>query len=1625
MSTQLVQDIVTAVHRASALDVNASTVASNFQNIETVLNLTGFVKNALNGVPNNTEHFDMDSEIALLHSEDSEFARQGVSTPLKERLPTPQERIMWEKYNSGKIPQQMVDAATNKGRTFVRTSSMYRADVATRSALARDLLTQLSGVKHTVSALNRAATLWEELSHTEQQLTKAREDEEQDALTSTSLDAKGLASHLKRLESTTLDLDSEQQPKYSAAVRIKNGIVVEFDNVQAYVSSSLNEQLVLHTVKKMVANQFGWSLSSSWITTSNSLSAEEGVLSASIRFDAPTMSAAKRIAASLQKFATAGRTMSSNVVLTGALDHAKTTKMTVRWSEDFSQHIEVGTVAAQLSKPQSLTVLEAPMSAATDSAADGTHTGNSTANTTSTAAGTPTPGIQEKANDDWYLDLNNNNGASPSKDSILLATVWEGPSMAATFFDTIVAPIASAERAADQAHKEQQLAQQQLIASELELKTLNIREKAIHHLLEAVDKLSMEGQSEIVDKNVLRTASILTLHNQHGPASVEHARATIATIVQNSLQNVHQTTLDAKKAEQKLAQTVHTRWNTQPMETPINTAHEQNLQDKNNDVKLMDLLATDKLYQELVTATHLLDAIKKASDGPTLLLTEQVDASLDSELSEESEESKHGDTVVDLNFVQLDAVTNQGQRQHRSSFPGLPPILSDIGKRMKETMKTMLVSGERVSTKLLSEAKSIQKFQQKQDQKHHAAAVHTAKSTLSVVRKQLKIAVAHNVKLQKRLDVLHAKHNITIKTYQHNLTAIFQRYHNLTVAVNLTTNATLRAQFLPSTNITAVAAPKKMTNRSQCASPCPCDDLGFSLCECCGASFPTVAENKKQELKTEHLVTTTSEVLRQLKHQSQKLGLQCKSETSAVNDAKQHVRMLTSALVEAKQALQQYQGLVGTNKDVRPELKGYIQASELQVHRVTSSKNSTMKKLNAVIAIARQTCVAWKQAHWKFTHTILAARAAKVGEVRSKLQDKMEGVKKDLQHQKEVRLLTNMVVRNFNTSLLPLLNTITGSIAKEVMEGSVPASVFGLVETAKLVQRNSVNIKALLLGQVTVSLKERNVSVLELLVERSEACSKEVENHLTTLDRAIQMKNMEEDRLQRSNLLRLDRVLQGDHVHSLNSVARNMSAAGRQYRMGVNKHLELEKITELKHLPFKKMPTKSATQSIAVANTTRITATSVVPSNVTHKKSPALKLKMPGIDATSFDQDANIEELDAMVLDEAILGKKRIVTRVDGALNTTNATATAATTARSSHSSNSSNTTAAPPTKIETEAEQILYAAPPLLIGETWANLRKNGQVNTGLLKGAVDNVHTMLSSSKKELDVAVNDYCGALNRHVMLDLESKFVKEQIQHGAHSLAVMHSNQSTLLPVLHSKPLSALHQMVEDILANSQNGTQPLHTEMARNVSQSFYMLVPTAKGLQKEPTHSNDVVNTTNKAKETSESYVAHYYSQIRTLEQQTLQLMVAKENAWQTYTEELLLQHMGLTKDSSPPIPATPTDSVSSAQTQASIATDAMANALAKQMQAQMEPLKASLKAVSQAYTTSVHHASSMEEQVVAAKQKVRHDMTLAVRNKIFTCATNTQRRFTRIVHQRVRLAQYRADEKGKWNPESKHSTV
>ena len=57
---------------------------------------------------------------------------------------------------------------------------------------------------------------------------------------------------------------------------------------------------------------------------------------------------------------------------------------------------------------------------------------------------------------------------------------------------------------------------------------------------------------------------------------------------------------------------------------------------------------------------------------------------------------------------------------------------------------------------------------------------------------------------------------------------------------------------------------------------------------------------------------------------------------------------------------------------------------------------------------------------------------------------------------------------------------------------------------------------------------------------------------------------------------------------------------------------------------------------------------------------------------------------------------------------------------------------------------------------------------------------------------------------------------------------------------------------------------------------------------------------------------------------------MTAKENAYETYAEELLLQHMTLHGSSS----MVDKDPVSSAQSKASKATDDVATALAKQME-------------------------------------------------------------------------------------------
>ena len=592
MSSHLIQKMIKAVHDAAPCDMNASDIAPNHKNIEQILNLPGFVKFSLDGAPTGTD-FDMDSEIALLHSEDSEIARNGVSS-LKERLPRADEKVMWEKYAHGSVPLDgMVKGALDRGRSFVRSSAVYRADVAARSQLASDLMTRLKTSNVEVDSLDKAASLWKNLTQAEQELKAARDEEEQQTVQTTSANAKDLSNLLKRLEVTVLSVDSDdEQLKHSAALRMKNGIIIEFDDIDAYASTTDNK-VVFDTLKNLLAKQFGWSVPASWITTSTVLSTDNGALSATIRIDVPNLSTARRVASSLRSVIGTGQIMSKNIDLASKNASSPTTKMTVRWSDVAIDGIEIGTVPMVNNGPDFATYL----------------TPLPTAPINATASG-----IKESANDDWYLDLKNNNGNSPSKNPILLATVWEGPQKAATYFDTYVAPVDSAERGAKQAHNEQILAQKHLVASELDLKALNLREEAINQLLQAVGTLSLDGESTAVDEHVLRLHSVLTLSNRHGKASIKYARATLTNIVHENLQNVQQSTMEAKKTVERVIKVLATRAGTNPIDATIYNAKDQTANDQEKDVQLATILEHDKLYHQLNEASKMLESMLESDE---------------------------------------------------------------------------------------------------------------------------------------------------------------------------------------------------------------------------------------------------------------------------------------------------------------------------------------------------------------------------------------------------------------------------------------------------------------------------------------------------------------------------------------------------------------------------------------------------------------------------------------------------------------------------------------------------------------------------------------------------------------------------------------------------------------------------------------------------------------------------------------------------------------------------------------------------------------------------------------------------------------------------------------------------
>jgi hypothetical protein len=86
----------------------------------------------------------------------------------------------------------------------------------------------------------------------------------------------------------------------------------------------------------------------------------------------------------------------------------------------------------------------------------------------------------------------------------------------------------------------------------------------------------------------------------------------------------------------------------------------------------------------------------------------------------------------------------------------------------------------------------------------------------------------------------------------------------------------------------------------------------------------------------------------------------------------------------------------------------------------------------------------------------------------------------------------------------------------------------------------------------------------------------------------------------------------------------------------------------------------------------------------------------------------------------------------------------------------------------------------------------------------------------------------------------------------------------------------------------------IRRKKTKKMNAVFYMLVPKVVDDEKEPVDAKNIsilTSSSNGAISGARQYVAHYYSEIRTLERRTLMLMEAKENSWETYVEEYLLQ--------------------------------------------------------------------------------------------------------------------------------------
>jgi len=225
---------------------------------------------------------------------------------------------------------------------------------------------------------------------------------------------------------------------------------------------------------------------------------------------------------------------------------------------------------------------------------------------------------------DWFEDVSNNEAYSPSKNSILTSTVWRGPQSASTYFSAVVGPVAAATRTADQARRDQKLAQRRMMAVELELETVELRETAIEQLLSAVRLMSEASSASlnmtedndddsILDSGVASMVAALTLHNLHGPKSVEDSLKVLKSAREKSLLETNQTTSDAEAAELELIRVTQRRMDTNPMEMVLMSEHDMMSSEvKEEKVEMSNILLEDKLFRDFSAARIMLKEIEQS-----------------------------------------------------------------------------------------------------------------------------------------------------------------------------------------------------------------------------------------------------------------------------------------------------------------------------------------------------------------------------------------------------------------------------------------------------------------------------------------------------------------------------------------------------------------------------------------------------------------------------------------------------------------------------------------------------------------------------------------------------------------------------------------------------------------------------------------------------------------------------------------------------------------------------------------------------------------------------------------------------------------------------------------------------